>query len=360
MTYPRLSVVIPAHNAASTIVPCLRALANQTVHRSEYRVIVVDDGSTDGTAQAVRQFIEREEAPRDSSRAFTGSAGSTGAAAPSSRLTTLIRQPSAGPAAARNTGAQMVRDGIILFLDADCVPHRSWLERMTERFCQSDVAGVSGVLSTRQPGLIPRFVQAEFDARYERMGQASAVDFVSSGTAAYAYQAFSEAGGFDAELGGGEDMDLSFRLSESGYRLLLEPRAVVFHTHPDTLRAYALRKFHYGYWRTRVYERYPAKVVSDSRTPPSQKLQIFLAPFMLFSVLAGFAWQVMWYLAAALAAAFVLSVLAFSVRAFRRDSVVGLIAIPVTFLSAAAAGAGLFAGLVERFLASAPLTSTEQ
>lgn len=71
------SVVVPAYNAESTIGSCLEALLNQSLPREQYEIIVVDDGSTDGTAGVVRKYPVR-----------------------------LIQQENLGPAAARNVGAQ--------------------------------------------------------------------------------------------------------------------------------------------------------------------------------------------------------------------------------------------------------------
>lgn len=350
MTYPLFSIIIPAHNAADTILPCLRALANQTVPRCRYEIIVVDDGSTDGTAEVVQQFIQSQEMARSARQSVADPAGSSGPSSLLWGLSKLIRQSHQGAAVARNTGAQKARADIVLFLDADCVPERTWLERMTQALRQRNVAGVSGVVRTRQTGLIPRFIQAEYDARYKRIAQKPYIDFVSSGTAGYHRQAFAAVGGFATVLGGAEDVDLSFRLCDAGYRLVFKPRAVVYHSHPESLLAYARRKFIYGYWRSRVYQRHPQKVAGDSRTPFSQKLQIGLVPLIVLSLAAGFLWPLAWYLAAALVVVFVLTTLSFIVRTIRRDPLVGLIALPVTLVSAIAAAAGLMCGVLHRQL----------
>ena len=351
MTHPLFSIVIPAYNAADTIVPCLRALANQTVPRRRYEIIVVDDGSTDATAEVVQQFIRGEEAANSAPQPVIDPGGSSDPSSLLWGLSKLIRQSHQGAAVARNTGAQKARADIVLFLDADCVPERTWLERMTQALRQRNVAGVSGVVRTRQTGLIPRFIQAEYDARYERIAQRAYIDFVSSGTAGYHRQAFAAVGGFATVLGGAEDVDLSFRLCDAGYRLVFKPGAVVYHSHPESLLAYARRKFIYGYWRARVYERHPQKVPSDSRTPLSQKLQIALVPLIVLSLATSLAWSDCWYASAALAGSFVLTTLPFVIRTLRRDPLVGLIAIPVTLASATAAAAGLMCGILQqRFL----------
>ncbi|MDH7485530.1 MAG: glycosyltransferase [Anaerolineae bacterium] len=344
MISPSFSIVIPAYNAARTIASCLQALERQSIPRQQYEVIVVDDGSTDGTAEVVQRFIRaRDVANRDS----PSGTGLTGVSNPRPlSLITLIRQPRQGAAVARNAGACLAGGDFVLFLDADCVPADDWVERMISALQQDGVAGVGGVVRSPQQGLIPRFIQAEYDMRYERIARRPYTDFVSSGTAGYRRQVFAAVGGFAAELGGAEDTDLSFRLCEAGYRLVLEPEAVVYHLHPESLLAYVRRKFIYAYWRARVYQRHPQKVADDSRTPLSQKLQIGLVPLIALSLAAGLVWPFAWALAAALMGGFVLTAVPFVLRTLRRDPLVGLIALPLTLVSALAAAAGLMCGIL--------------
>src|SRR5512135_1174235 len=93
------SVIVPAYNAASTIGDCLEALVRQTEPQANYELVVVDDGSTDGTADRARAF--------DAVRVISA----------------LHR----GPAAARNLGARLSRGDVLLFTDADCAPSDSWV-----------------------------------------------------------------------------------------------------------------------------------------------------------------------------------------------------------------------------------------
>ena len=94
----RASVVVPAYQSAATIGGTLDALARQDLDEP-YEVIVVDDGSTDGSAE----IAER--------------AG----------VTSVLRQPNLGPAAARNAGVAAAAGDAIAFTDADCLPEPDWL-----------------------------------------------------------------------------------------------------------------------------------------------------------------------------------------------------------------------------------------
>jgi glycosyltransferase involved in cell wall biosynthesis len=111
-----VSIIIPTFNGSSRIIHCLDALLQQ-IGPTDYEILVVDDGSTDNTAEVAGRF---------------------------SRVK-LIRQSNAGPAAARNRGVQESCGTIILFTDDDCIPERTWLGAMLAPFANPEVVGVKGV-----------------------------------------------------------------------------------------------------------------------------------------------------------------------------------------------------------------------
>lgn len=245
---PTISAIIPVYNGSQTLPGCLQALRQQS--RPPDEIIVVDDGSTDETAGLAAQFGVK-----------------------------VISQANAGPAAARNHGAQVACGDILLFTDADCAPASTWVERMVAPFADPTVAGAKGEYRTRQRGLVARFVQQEYQERYDRMAGQSQIDFVDTYAAAYRRQLFLAAGGFDPAFLKNEDQEFSFRLAGQGYRLMYVPGAVVYHQHDCTLAEYVQRKYWIGYWKAFVTHRYPAKLVQDSHTPPILKAQVVLALF---------------------------------------------------------------------------------
>jgi cellulose synthase/poly-beta-1,6-N-acetylglucosamine synthase-like glycosyltransferase len=314
-----ISVIIPAYNATKTLPACLEALQRQTIGAQRYEVIVVDDGSTDGSADVARHFGVR-----------------------------LIRQPHRGAAAARNAGVAAARGSIVLFTDADCSPAPDWIEQMIRPLMNPLVDGVKGAYRTRQRSLIARFTQLEYEDRYDRTAARETIDFVDTYAAAYRRDVLLAAGGFDEGFPGAavEDADLSYRLAAQGHRLIFNPHAIVYHHHPTTLQSYLRRKAIYGYWRVPVYMRYPAKTGGDAHTPLVLKWQLLLAATML--VLLPFAWWLsparwMWLAASAV---FIATTLPFVLKALRRDPSVALVCIPMLWLRAVAIGFGLVYGLV--------------
>ncbi|HEC35334.1 MAG TPA: glycosyltransferase, partial [Anaerolineae bacterium] len=211
-----ISVIIPAYNAEETLGGCLAALEAQSLSRDRYEVIVVDDGSTDRTAEVARACGVH-----------------------------LIRQANAGPAAARNQGAQAARGEILLFTDADCEAAPDWIEQMLAPFHNAEIAGAKGVYRTRQRELVARFVQLEYERKYARMSRRERIDFVDTYSAAYRREVFLTSGGFDPlfPTASVEDQEFSFRLARKGYHLVFLPQAAVYHRHNTTIGQYWRRKF---------------------------------------------------------------------------------------------------------------------
>lgn len=303
---PTLAVVIPAYRAHATIGACLDALRAQLAPAAEV-LVVVDDAS------------------RETMRALCEPRGAR------------VLTPNRGAAAARNLGAAHARADIVLFLDADCVPARNWVRALLAPFADPHIVAACGMKRTQQRGIIPRFIQLEFDYRYDNERATRYIDFIDSGTAAYRRAIFLRNGGFDARLPDAEDVDLSYRLSERGYKMAFAAEAIVYHRHPESLFEYLRRKFTYAFWRAEVYARHPRKLASDSRTPQTQKLQGLLVGAFVSLLIAALVWRAALWLVALCALVFVATTVPFIARYFRRDPLVVLLS---PFLSALAAWAG--------------------
>jgi glycosyltransferase involved in cell wall biosynthesis len=273
---PAASVIIPAYNAAATITTCLDALLAQHLPPGSgpLEIIVVDDGSRDMTPALVEQY------------------------APAVRL---IRQVHAGAAAARNAGIAAAHAPLVLFTDADCEPWPDWAATLLAGLVPP-VVGVKGAYRTRQRRLVARFVQLEYEDKYDRMAREARIDFIDTYAAGYRRDTLCAVGGFDPAIHYVEDQELSFRVAAAGGELRFLPGALVYHRHADTLAAYCRKKFHIAYWKVAVHTRHPGALVRDSHTPQSQKVQMGLAGLIGATALGGLVWRPLWRGAGALGA----------------------------------------------------------
>ncbi|OQY52235.1 MAG: hypothetical protein B6247_17630 [Candidatus Parabeggiatoa sp. nov. 2] len=187
-----ISIIIPTYNGAKRIGKCLEALAQQD-YQNDYEILVVDDGSKDNTAALIEEKYPQVK---------------------------LMRQENAGPAAARNNGAQHASGDIILFTDDDCIPVTDWL-------LQTAVVAVKGAYLTKQPQLIARFVQLEYEDKYRLLEKESYIDFIDTYSAAFRQEVFIKYGGYDSSfpVACAEDVELSYRMSYAGEKMVFQPKA---------------------------------------------------------------------------------------------------------------------------------------
>lgn len=265
-----VSVVIPAYNAAKTLPACLGACLGQRMPALE--VIVVDDGSTDGTKEIAASF-------------------------PGVRY---LRQENQGPAVARNFGARAAMGEIIAFTDADCVPREDWLAQLVQGF-EEGVVAVGGTYDIANPeSLLARLVHEEIRTRHARF--TGEVDFLGSFNVAYRKEAFNAVKGFDETFraASAEDNDLAYRLHEAGGRLRFTPEAVVAHYHSASLGRYLRTQMGHGFWRMKLYTKHPRRArrgdryagVLELMGPPAALIISSLAIGSGMAVLCGVSWRI--------------------------------------------------------------------
>ena len=204
------SVIIPTHDRRQLALRLLAALADQCVSAASFEVVVVIDGSADGTADALR--ASRWPFPLR-----------------------LIEEPRGGPAAARNRGAAAASGTTLVFIDDDALPPPDFLHRLRLAL-DEDVDVV--VAFTRIADWVPDGLLAweqrawvEHGARVASSGSLSAADVHFAATA-MRRSCFDALGGFDAsftanDVWGNEDTELGYRLLRAGYRVVVRPDIIV-------------------------------------------------------------------------------------------------------------------------------------
>lgn len=221
-----VSVLIPAHNAANTLGLCLEALTRQS--RPPDEVVVVDNASTDGTAQVASGFRGRLPGLR------------------------VVTEGRLGEAVARNRSLEEATGDVLAFTDADCVPRADWLDRAVRALRQRPDCGVvAGRVVGHQPRrLTERYlsVTAFPTPRAPTVVEGVGLPPPTFYTANLVIRrgALERAGAFDPALVTGCDVDLCMRLLRAGCRILYDPGLVVAHVHRDSLRKMTRRLFQYG------------------------------------------------------------------------------------------------------------------
>jgi GT2 family glycosyltransferase len=214
-THPQLSIIIPVRDGGPHLSRCLDALLSSDV--SETEVIVVDDCSTDASAEVAR-----------------------------SRGVEVIRLDSRrGPAAARNAGARRARGGVLLFVDADVVVRADTAARVEAFFRgRPDAAALFGSYDDEPDA--PNFVSQYKNLTHHFIHQRSRPDAETfwAGCGAVRREAFESVGGFDETRYARpsiEDIELGRRLRRAGFRVTLDRTLQVKHlkrwTHATLLRA---------------------------------------------------------------------------------------------------------------------------
>jgi glycosyltransferase involved in cell wall biosynthesis len=220
---PRLSVTIASYDRRAKLARALGALARQSLPPERFEVVVVLDGSADGSAERVRAL---------------------GLPYP----VRVLEQPNRGLAASRNRGAREARHPVVVFLDDDIVAEPGLLAEHARAHAAAPAPHVAlgaypPVIRGRDPWSL--FLRAWWHDHFRRKGEVghvwSFVDFCD-GNCSMPRALFLETGGWDEDFRGGrrQDWEYAIRLLEGGVRFAFQPRAAGAH-HFDTRFETALR-----------------------------------------------------------------------------------------------------------------------
>ena len=323
-----ISVVIPSFNSEKTIGNTIEALLKQNFPKKNFEIIVVDDGSSDRTVEAAKEYPVK-----------------------------VFPLPHKGPAYARNFGAKKAKGSIILFTDSDCVPDKNWIKNMVKPFEDENVVGVSGTYKTlNQESFIARFGGYEIGQRHEKMAKQKTIDFIGTFSAGYRKNIFLKFGGFDTRFktSSGEDPELSYRIAKAGFRLVFQSSAFVYHPHPSTLYKYLRQKYYRAVWRNLMYwGKHKDKVLSDSYTHKLLIPQIIIAGIfslwcLLFNPLVGFFKVSGLFLGGSLLISFIFNLDIF-LFIWKKEKSVALSVPFILFARNVVAGLGIIVGLFKYF-----------
>jgi|KBSSwiStaDraftv2_1062776.scaffolds.fasta_scaffold00005_189 GT2 family glycosyltransferase len=251
----RFSIVIPTYRRSGPLARCLAAVAALDYPREAVEVLVVDDGGASPELADV--------------------------ATPKVRL---LRQEHAGPAAARNRGAEEAQGELLAFLDDDCEPAADWLRALEAALRAHPDALIGG----RVVNALPRNVFSSAShtlteylyAYYNPVPQAAR--FFTSNNMAFRREAFLTVGGFDARYlrAAAEDRELCDRWASLGRPLVFRPEAVVAHAHELSPLAFWRQHLAYGAGAFHFHAaRSRRNAVPIRIYPPSFYLRLLAYPF---------------------------------------------------------------------------------
>lgn len=237
-----ISVVVPTYQRPGLLRQCLTALCHQTLDRSHYEIVVVDDGLDVETQREVESWQRRE-------------------AVPSIRYLTT-RSPQSGPAVARNIGWRAAQGAIIAFTDDDCQPRPDWLALGMEAFVDAEVSGAWGRI------LVPL---SEDPTDYERNTAGLEEAPCATANCFYRATALDAVGGFDERFTAAwsEDSDLQFALMESQHHIVAVREAVVVHPVRPASWGVSLRQQRNNLFNALLFKKHPTlyrRFIQDS--PP--------------------------------------------------------------------------------------------
>lgn len=262
-----VSLVVPARNEVRHLAHCLASAVDSLARGEIEEIIVVDDGSTDGTRELAERYPVR-----------------------------VLAGTGEGPGAARNLGWRAARTPYIWFVDADCALREDSLAALLAHFEDPEVAAVGGSYGAPlEDSWLARVIQEEIAERHARMP--AEVDFLATFNVVYRREVLAHLGGFDETLKKAQDAELAYRAKAAGYRLRFERRSRVDHFHESKLAAYLRVQRAQGYYRVKMYVKHPSKVGGDAYSgpadyaqPPLAMISLALAPTLVAGPWALLEW----------------------------------------------------------------------
>ncbi|MFH1593605.1 MAG: glycosyltransferase [Candidatus Omnitrophota bacterium] len=229
-----VSIIVPVHNEEAHIADCINSILRVDYPKENYEVLVVDNGSTDRSAQIAKGFPVR-----------------------------LLEESRKGQAYARNLGAEHAKGEILAFLDADTVVDRGWLSHLVSNFSNSRVGAAGGASYPLKETVISQYLNWSLFERYPAFTKKHFRNgALPTSNLAIRKILFDDIKGFQME--GFEDRDpgdkdICYRILKSGFKIIYDPGAKIQHKHVFTFKALAKKWWRSSSSRVALSVRYPTR-----------------------------------------------------------------------------------------------------
>ena len=233
------SIIVPTYNRADEITELLTSLINQSIDKSLFEILIVDDGSTDETEKVIQEF--KSKSPIDIS---------------------FLKQDHKGPGEARNYGMENAKGEYFLFIDSDCIADENWLSAFHHALnnATQKPAGFGG----------PDKVLASFSPVQKAIDYSMTSPITTGGIRGHAKKGISKyyprsfnmgvRADIVAKIGGmgklrhGQDIEFSHRILSTGEPVIKVHEAVVYHKRRMSIKKFFKQVFNWGVARINLYK----------------------------------------------------------------------------------------------------------
>lgn len=278
---PRFAVVIPHYNDPDEAMTTLTALATAEgpTSQPELVAVVVDDGSEPRHRAQLALQIEQFQSDW-------------------LKVQLEIREVNRGPAATRNAGFDATSSDVTAFIDSGVAVDLASIESLVRWTTVATAAGPR-VTSAGRGGLVGRFEdqnsaldmnavsQLGHAEDPQLVGRSRTVRYLPTAVLAIRNDALEAGGGFDESMRTGEDVDLTWRLTEAGHRVVFDPLVIADHEPRSSVRAFARQRYGYGRSGAPLGDRHGSTIA-----PAAARIPLLIAIGSLFAAPAKFAFGV--------------------------------------------------------------------
>ena len=260
-----VSVIVPAHNEETTISKTIEALLSS--HYDKLEIIVVDDGSTDGTYEKLSMYYSNNKNIR------------------------LFSKPNAGKASALNFGIQHAAGPIVVCIDADTMLKADAIQQLLNYFVDEKTAGVAGNVKVgNEFSWLTKWQSIEYitGQNFDRRAfdLLNCITIIPGAIGAFRKDRILEAGGFSHHTLA-EDCDLTMHLLKAGYSVKYSPKALAYTEVPETLKMFLKQRFRWtfgvmqSFWKHRRSFLNPRTGMLGTVAMPNILLFQFILPLLV-------------------------------------------------------------------------------